>query len=593
MRCALKSHCVIADAPRIMPRLHRAHSVAAFSGVVLALLGWVVPAQASASPQPVRLIVGFERSHGDAAQVQTLRSVGVGSAAAKRAGYRGIEQLDAAVVTVAAHRARGARAALAARPGVAWVEVDHVARIAGLREQAEDGAPEGWQPNDTLRSQQWSLDTIGVAAAWRYTRGTGVKIAILDTGVDYIHPDLAGRVDLGPDFVDNDDDPMDVQGHGTHVAGTAAAGTDDGFGIAGVAPGARILAVRVLDAEGAGNYSSVARGITYAADNGAKVINLSLGGPEPSIALREAIDYAASRGSIVVCATGNESASSVAWPGRYDSCTAVGATDPTDQHAPFSNTGEGIDITAPGVQILSSTMGAQHDAWDGTSMATPHVSGVAALLMASGLSRKDALETIVATARDLGRTGADTTFGAGRIDAGAALEAAQRRPRSSADAAAPVVTSVTAGAVKRTTRTTYRTSWKVASKGRFRRVGTTPVAGTYVWRQGRTVGARRIVHTYRATNGIVYRATTTWKRVRTPKRVTTTTVPIIVAATDDVGVDRVSVSIDGRIVGIDWSPAGGWSVAAPCSTGRVSVSATAWDAADRATTSTSTLRMAC
>ena len=262
-----------------------------------------------------------------------------------------------------------------------------------LPNTASAGVAINWRPNDTSStrsnggSRRWAVEQ-----AWEHARGAGVTIAVVDTGVDYIHPDLAGRVDLGRDFVDQDDDPMDVQGHGTHVAGIAAGTADDGFGIAGIAPGARILAVRVLDDEGAGNYSQVAAGIVFAAQRGAKVINLSLGGQQPSELLRNAIDYAAAHGAIVTCATGNEALRTIGYPARYASCMAVGASGLSDELAEFSNVGAGIDVVAPGVQVLSSTMGATYDSWDGTSMAAPAVSGVAALLVSQGVPSRDVAE---------------------------------------------------------------------------------------------------------------------------------------------------------------------------------------------------------
>jgi thermitase len=564
--------------------LRHAHLAAA--AVVLVLcIALVVPGLAAAAPQP-RLVVGF---HPSASPTQRSASL----ARAKVTRSAPVARLHATVVTVAPHRLAEVRRALLARADVAYVELDHVARAYDLDSQARTGLAASWVPSDTFLSQQWGLQTLRAEQAWELARGTGVKIAILDTGVDYIHPDLSGRVELGRDFVDEDSDPMDVQGHGTHVAGIAAATADDGFGIAGVAPGATILAVRVLDAEGAGDYSQVARGIVHAADRGAKVINLSLGGPEESELLRSAIDYATARGAIVTCASGNESASALGYPARYDSCLSVGATDSSDSHASFSNRGAGLDLVAPGAQVLSSVMGGSHDSWDGTSMATPHVAGVAALLASQGLGRRAIVDTLAATAVDLGPTGRDTTYGAGRVDAAAAVEAASRQPRAAADTTAPTVSMVDVAAVRRTTSTQATWRWRVRSRTGFVRVGTTEHRGNYQYVKVTRRGNRRTVDTFRFRAGIVYRRRVVQQRVRQVVRQSKVVLPITVVASDDTGVDRVSVSIDGVVAGIDWSAGDGWQVVATCRAGTREIVATAWDAADNGGSATVRRRVTC
>lgn len=556
-----------------MPTLRRAHTAAAVL-LVLVAVALCVPSTLLAAAQP-RLIVGFAPTATDASRTSALA----------RAGLRGarstsIRPLRAVIVPVAAGRLQATRARLLARPGVVYVEVDHVARAYDINGVAASGVAAAWHPNDTFLSQQWALATLRAEEAWELSRGTGVTIAVLDTGVDYIHPDLADRVDLGRDFVDGDDDPMDVQGHGTHVAGIAAGAADDGFGVAGIAPGARILAVRVLDDKGAGNYSQVANGIVHASRKGAKVINLSLGGPEKSDLLRAAIDYAASRGAIVTCASGNESAASIGYPARYESCLAVGATDAADQHASFSNRGTGMDLVAPGTQVLSSTMGGLHEAWDGTSMASPYVAGTAALLMSQGLGRRATLDALVGTARDLGAPGYDTTHGAGRIDAAAAVVAGSRAPRAAGDTVAPSVGNITVGVPRRgaTSRTVVR--WKLRKRTGFVRVGTSAFHGSHSYSRTIVRGGTRTIQNFRFRGGIVYRSTVTHVRVRSIVRSKTAMLPITVTATDDTGVDRVSVQVDGRVQGVDWSVADGWTVDVPCVAGAHTITAFAYDAAD-------------
>lgn len=553
-----------------MPTLRRAHTAAAVLLAIVVALG--VPAVVHAAVQP-RLIVGFRADTPASAQ-----AAGIARSGARAKGR--IPQLRAIVVQVAPGDVASARAKLLRRPDVAYVEVDGVARASDLGDAAASGVVAKWRPNDTFLGQQWALATLGAERAWEFSRGTGVTIAVVDTGVDYLHPDLKGRVDIGRDFVDNDEDPMDVQGHGTHVAGIAAAGADDGFGVAGIAPGARILAVRVLDADGAGNYSQVAKGIVYAVQRGAKVINLSLGGDEQSELLRDAIDYASARGAIVTCATGNEGRSAIGYPARYDSCVAVGATDSSDVRAAFSNAGEGIDLVAPGAQILSTTMGGLHESWDGTSMATPYVSGAAALLVSQGLGRRDVLATLTSSAKDLGAPGPDVLYGAGRIDVAAAAEAASRRPRAAADTTAPTVADVALLPTRRATATTWTQRWTIRSRTPFRRVGTSGFRGSYAYSKTSLRGNVRTIQNFRFRSGIVYRSVVVQVKRRVATRTTTVVVPVQVIATDDVAVDRVSVEVDGTTRGVDWTEADGWVVEVPCPAGTATFTARAFDVAD-------------
>ena len=257
-------------------------------------------------------------------------------------------------------------------------------------------------PNDPGLSSQWALNpaTSSFVGAWRYSRGGGIKVAVVDTGVAAGHPDLAGRVMAGHEFlgaVDRDLSPMiDDCGHGTHVAGTIAAIPDNGIGIAGAAPRVRILPVRVLSAANhCGGWSSdVAKGIIWAANQGARVINLSLGGPGPDSALARAVRYARSKGAVVVAAAGNNHGTCTPYrnrtiyPGATTGAIGVGAVDSSLNHACFSNTGRYVDLAAPGVGILSTVTVSGNPSsygyasWSGTSMATPHVSAAAALVLA-------------------------------------------------------------------------------------------------------------------------------------------------------------------------------------------------------------------
>jgi thermitase len=282
-------------------------------------------------------------------------------------------------------------------------------------------------PNDPYWNLQWGMAQIEAPAAWDITTGSdSVTIAIVDTGVDLFHPDISGKLKSGYDFVNDDDTPQDDHGHGTHVAGIAAAKTDNGTGVAGLCWGAEIMPVKVLDDYGVGGEDRVANGIIYAASHGADIINLSLGIPTYSSVLKDAVEYAHDLGCVVVAATGNYNAS-VNYPARYPEVIAVAATDSNDQRAFFSNYGPEVDVAAPGVNIRSTYWwgGSTYGELSGTSQASPHVAGLAALIWSvnPGLSNTQVESIIKQTADDLGAAGRDAYYGFGRINARRALEA--------------------------------------------------------------------------------------------------------------------------------------------------------------------------
>ena len=286
-------------------------------------------------------------------------------------------------------------------------------------------------PNDPYYGIfQWNLPQIRAPQAWDLVTGTAsVGIAVVDTGVDYYHPDLASsRLWLGYDFANDDSDPMDDHGHGTHVAGIAAANTNNGIGVAGVCWGCDILAVKVLGADGSGSVSWVASGIRYAADWGAAwgkrtVINLSLGGPDDVAVLRDAVAYARSKGALIVAAAGNDNTSAPFYPAAYPGVIGVSAVDDNDQKAWFSNYGPYVDLAAPGVDILSTIPSNDYGWASGTSMAAPHVAGVAGLLWSIRpmFTADQVCEGLLRTAADLGPPGRDDFYGYGRVDAYAAV----------------------------------------------------------------------------------------------------------------------------------------------------------------------------
>ena len=281
--------------------------------------------------------------------------------------------------------------------------------------------PASLTTNDPMTNQQYSLSRMSVNQAWDTARGDNVVVAVLDTGADFSHPDLMGKfVDAGRDFVNNDDNATDDHGHGTHVSGIIGASTNNGVGIAGVGYNVKILPGKVLSATGSGNHGGIASGITWAADRGAKVINMSLGGPSGSATLEQAINYAWSKGAVVIAAAGNEGTSSPTYPASYTNAIGICATDANDKKAAFSNYGVNVDLCAPGAAILSTVRGGRYESWNGTSMAAPNASGVAALVASahpdwSNVQIRQALET---TADNLGDA---TYYGRGRINAARAV----------------------------------------------------------------------------------------------------------------------------------------------------------------------------
>ena len=294
------------------------------------------------------------------------------------------------------------------------------------------------EPNDLLFAkgdQRHYLRLIRMPAAWDASAGlSGKTIAVVDTGVDRDHPDLTGRVLAGRDFANDDPDASDDNGHGTMVAGFAAAAGNNRLGVAGAAWNARVLPVKVLDADGAGSDADVAAGITWAVDQGADVINLSLGGPGTSAALEAAVDYAAVHGVVVVAAAGNDGFSTPSYPAAYPSVLAVGATDWSGNVVWWSNYGPWVDLAAPGYEVWSTALAAgaveSYEAGSGTSFSSPLVAGVAALVRAKQptWTAQRVVEELEQSARDAGPRGVDDVYGHGLLDAAAALGAAKAAP---------------------------------------------------------------------------------------------------------------------------------------------------------------------
>ncbi|OGR72910.1 MAG: hypothetical protein A2089_06010 [Elusimicrobia bacterium GWD2_63_28] len=244
----------------------------------------------------------------------------------------------------------------------------------------------------------WGVARVNAAAAWDYTAGKGVKVAVIDTGVDFNHPDLAPNYKGGYNAVDPAAAPLDDQGHGTHVAGTIAA-VRDNSGVAGVAPAADLYAVKVLDKNGSGQYSWIIAGIEWAIEHRMQVINMSLGGGSGNEALRLVMEKAGEAGITVVCAAGND-AGPVNYPAKYPQAIAVSASDSADKIASFSSRGPELAVIAPGVKIHSTLKGGGYGALSGTSMACPHVAGLAVLAVGAGAAGPEQVRAALKGAAD-------------------------------------------------------------------------------------------------------------------------------------------------------------------------------------------------
>lgn len=338
---------------------------------------------------------------------------------------------------------------------------DRIADEEGVR-YAETVQPVYALVNDPYFNQQWNVMRVGASVAWGVTPGTSdVVVAVVDSGVDSTHPDLAGRVDVarGRSFLKGEvsSDIADGYGHGTHVAGIIAANTGNGIDVAGCAPGVTLLPVRVLDGKGGGDTFDLARGIRYAADQGAEVINLSLGTSTDTQVLKDAITYAAARGCVIVAASGNNGKLGklgLDYPAAYPSVVSVGASDATNSRADFSQYGAELDLMAPGVTTTQPSLvgilslapvatGSSTAREAGTSMAAPHVSAAAALVRSlhPSWASSTVVNRLAATAQDLAEPGKDLTTGYGLVRIDVALGASDTGMRDDSLPGAPIPAS--------------------------------------------------------------------------------------------------------------------------------------------------------
>ncbi|MBM3267448.1 MAG: S8 family serine peptidase [Candidatus Sericytochromatia bacterium] len=388
-------------------------------------------ANLSAAAAPGELLVKF-RAGATAAKLSSLglRALGT-SAGLSRLGWSRVG-FDAGKTNMATVLSQ-----LGNDSSVLYAEPNYIARVIPVSTKIvrpqDDPAV---KYDDPMAGKQYTLDKIALPAAHAITMGsTKTTLSVVDTGVDYAHPDFKAadgksRVIKGKDFANNDDDPNDKYGHGTHCAGIAAASANNKEGIVGVAPGVNILAVKVLGDNGSGTYAGVAAGISYSADQGAKVISMSLGGPSSSKVLEDAVKYAIAKDSLIVAAMGNDYDNVKSYPAAIPGVMAVISTDSRDEKSDFSNYGDWASVSAPGSDILStlptfSNVIGQKDYGElsGTSMATPAVAGLAALVrdLHPDWDAKTVRAKIEQTSDDLGDKGFDINFGHGRVNALKAL----------------------------------------------------------------------------------------------------------------------------------------------------------------------------
>jgi thermitase len=369
-------------------------------GVTAVLMLWVLlaaPTAAAAAEPGDEIIIGFS-----------------GAAAPLPAGLIRLRELGPQTVLARPTDGRDQHAVIAALqndPTIAYAVPNVQRRLAQ-------------QSSDPLRDRQWGLTISGAESAWQRTRGGGVIVAVIDSGVDSGHPEFSGRLLPGFDARNGSSGAFDWNGHGTSVAGIIAAGNNNGIGGSGICPDCRILPIRACDLYGRCDDASVVAGIYYAVDNGARVINLSLGGPGDSTALRAAVAYAGARGVLITAAAGNEGGGAAAnYPAAYPDVIAVAAGDRNDQIGQFSNSGNYVSLTAPGVEIVTTLPNLGYGRTSGTSAASPFVAGALALLAAARpeLSADDLSCLLLSTVDDLGSVGFDDSYGHGRLNIGRAM----------------------------------------------------------------------------------------------------------------------------------------------------------------------------
>lgn len=335
-----------------------------------------------------------------------------------------VPQIRTHVIRVPAPALEKVQTALARRPEFKFVERNRL-------------YPSEFIPDDPYYSNQWHHPSISDPPAWDLSQGDGITIAILDSGVDPAHPDLAAKLVPGYNFWDNNTDTTDVYGHGTKVAGSAAAAGNNALGVAGVAYDAMIMPIRVTGTDGYATTSALAKGVTWAADHGARVMNMSFAGIAGSSTITSAAQYARSKKAVVVASAGNCGCDDPTPENPY--IISVAATTSTDALASFSSRGVYVDVAAPGSGIYTTARGGGYSSVSGTSFSSPITAGVVALIMAANSTLDTAAveQILLSTADDLGAPGRDTSFGQGLVNAWQAVKAAGTAPSPTPDTTPP------------------------------------------------------------------------------------------------------------------------------------------------------------
>jgi subtilisin family serine protease len=424
--CAAKTPSATARPP-LSSRL-RSVALAALTGATLLAAPALEAQTVNKRPSfaPGRVLVEPKAGVSDAQFQQVISAIGGRSAGKLRGLHTHVVNLPQGL----SEEQTAAR--LARHPMVKFAELDVLL------------PPGATTTNDPLLPNQWHLSKIAANTAWDKSTGSGTVIAILDTGVDGSHPDLAAQLVPGWNFYDNNSDTSDIHGHGTAVAGTAAAVGNNSTGIASVSWTSRIMPVRISKPDGYASYSTIAQGLTWAVDSGARVANISYA-VSSSSTVRSAADKMRSKGGVVVVSAGNSGGDTGG--SASDSLIVVSATNSSDTRTSWSSYGADVDISAPGEGIYTTTRGGGYGHWNGTSFSSPVVAGTAALIksLRPDFTAAQIESTLFATAKDLGSAGKDPYYGNGRVDAAAAIAAVGSTP---ADTTSPTaaVTSPSDGA---------------------------------------------------------------------------------------------------------------------------------------------------
>ena len=383
------------------------------TGLVLSLVGTALTSEAAPEPMQRKIVVFETWFVNDVAQDELINRVG---------GVK-TKNLDL-IGAKAVYLPPRAEAVLARQPGVLRIDDDVV--VEALIRGGTAAKPTPTQPSEI---PPWGVNRIDADLVWGITTGDPIRVAIVDTGIDVKHPDLIDNLKSGVSTVQYTTSYNDDNGHGTHVAGIAAA-VDNTIGVIGVGPQIDLYAVKVLDRRGSGYLSDVIEGLGWAIQNGMQVVNMSLGTASDVQSFHDAVAEVYAAGITQVAAAGN-TGEAVIYPAAYPEVIAVSATDNTDTIAPWSSRGPQIDLAAPGVSIYSTYKGSTYKTLSGTSMAAPHVTGAAALVLTqtakcdTDLSGScipaEVQQRLEATAEDLGITGKDNLYGSGLVDAEKAL----------------------------------------------------------------------------------------------------------------------------------------------------------------------------